>query len=993
MRESLAAWAAQADAFTQMEHFRVRQSSMDVTTVTSRVDDYYISLVGELFNRLREGHGVEDDWAVLGNALAQFASAEWGAITERAGISRPQAALFSASAFYCGGYPASAYLVVQSAPPTSEDRDSYVACYDLMARSRDVRSKLVRRLLAALRRGDIKAISDSSASLAAHAEASMAIGPEEWIGAYLLQRLVERFASANVRAVLPDGGSEVWTPLVQSFLNRRPPTWEFFPSQIQAIEAGLLSSDETFTLQMPTGAGKTTLAEALIYSHITDKPSDVAVLLVPYRSLASELRGTLVRRMNDMGIHARCAYGGTVPCGDEIHDIEEVQLLVATPESMSGILSAYPDLFGKIGLVICDEGHLLDTESRGVGLELLLARMKERTSGSPRFVFISAIVPNVEEINSWLGGSADSLVVSDYRPALAEFSKLSPVSGDRISLVMHPQESEPTKYSISDFLTQADFQWLNPATQRVNTYGFNTMKTQAVAAARKSLTMGATVLYAANKRGTSGAVGIAGELLRQLERPLPLPAPIQYAKQEPLAKVARYMESEYGADWTGTRCLRAGVVLHHGDVPQESREALERLLRSGAVQMAVCTSTLAEGVNLPIRTLVLYSVNRRTSTGVLVEALTRDIKNLVGRAGRPGSTTRGLVLCANPREWPLVEKVAVQASGEPVRGALRKLLGDLQSYLVRKKLELSNEILEGIPDLFALVDGIDATLVDLAVEEIGEEALLAAAEKVVQGTYAVRQVDEAKQGLLRSVFRLRAAKILDLARRGRLSCVRESGARARVADAVQVSLLPAVVDWSAFTDPIDVELVDVLFEWAWEHSELEWCVRDDLRLGDEHETPKAALRTLLSCWLEGERYRSIAEISGFGMDDALCLLAHSIGYVLHTELEQAIALLAKLLESEGRQLSSAVSQFPDHLRHGLPTQVAVLLASVGVKHRFAALEVGSAMDPEYVDDPLLASQAALSMLSEDPDEWTERLGTLVWDRTLEDLKSSPHGWT
>ena len=76
--------------------------------------------------------------------------------------------------------------------------------------------------------------------------------------------------------------------------------------------------------------------------------------------------------------------------------------MVATPEALSGLLTAETSFYQRVSLVICDEGHLLDSVGRGVALELLLARFKTRKGGSPRFVFVSAIVPNVEEINAWL---------------------------------------------------------------------------------------------------------------------------------------------------------------------------------------------------------------------------------------------------------------------------------------------------------------------------------------------------------------------------------------------------------------------------------------------------------------------------------------------------------------------------------------------------------------------------------------------------------------
>ena len=83
---------------------------------------------------------------------------------------------------------------------------------------------------------------------------------------------------------------------------------------------------------MPTGAGKTALCETLLYSHLKQNEADTAVLLVPYRSLASELRGSLVRRLNRMGISTRCVYGGTVPTGDEVRGLNDTRPLLPLPK-------------------------------------------------------------------------------------------------------------------------------------------------------------------------------------------------------------------------------------------------------------------------------------------------------------------------------------------------------------------------------------------------------------------------------------------------------------------------------------------------------------------------------------------------------------------------------------------------------------------------------------------------------------------------------------
>ena len=224
-----------------------------------RVDDYYTSLVGDLFDRMRENQAESADWARLGNAFAQFADDTAGLLT-RTAISRSEAALYAAAAFYSGGFPASAYLSILRVQPIPADGPAR-ACYDLLARPAEPVSGTITNLLAAVRQGNQELVAEMTVQARDRATAALAAGPEEWAPARLYEQLVRRFAIVNLRAILPARPNGFWNSLIDSFITRIPSMWEFFPSQIKAIQGRLLEDGPSFTLQMPTGSGKTTLCE------------------------------------------------------------------------------------------------------------------------------------------------------------------------------------------------------------------------------------------------------------------------------------------------------------------------------------------------------------------------------------------------------------------------------------------------------------------------------------------------------------------------------------------------------------------------------------------------------------------------------------------------------------------------------------------------------------------------------------------------------------
>lgn len=998
MKASLLRWIGDADALRHISRLGVAEVPLALGYQVTRREDFYISLVGELFDRMRDNAATSADWALLGNALGQFAARDRADELKSVGISQIEAALFSSSAFYFGGFPASAY-VTMSGMAGRPDQEFARACFDLLARPTDVGSQVVRNLRTALVAGDLQGIAAIANAIAQAAKDALAIGPEEWIPLRLLESLIERFRTTNLRAILPEGTSPFWSPLVSSLVGRG--SWDFFPSQIDAIQRGLLLRTDTFSLQMPTGAGKTALCETLLFYHLSARPETAAVLLVPYRSLASELRSSLVRNLNNMGISARCAYGGTVPTGDEVRAFDNTRALVATPETLSGILNANPEFAQRISLVICDEGHLLDAPSRGVGLELLLARMKVRQIGVQRYVFVSAIVPNIEEINAWLGGSDDSVVRSEYRPAIAEYSVLRHAangSSQPWDLEMHPHQAEPVRYKIEGFLKRADFRFLNLETGNYNTYSFNSLSCIAVAAGRKALTMGAAVVFSANKRGNQGAIGLAEQFLRQAGVNLPLPKPLDYAKAAPVASGVEYLTNEYGENWIGTRALKAGAILHHGDIPQETREVLERLLRKGDVTFGFCTSTLAEGVNLPIRTLVLYSVVRVGADGGRENLTIRDIKNLVGRAGRAGSNTRGLVICANAEQWPLVAAVAEQAPGEPVIGALRSLIERIRQNLATGNFVLSNDLLERSIGAHSLIDGIDSTLVELATVEIGEAELVALATNLADQTFASTRTDPASKQLLRDVFSLRAQRIAGLKQNGRLGLVQQTGAKARLIDLVETQLLPMRDSWEGIGDPLDAGFLDQIFEWAWRHRDLQREVADAYRIdaAGDLTAARTSFFSVVRLWLSGRTFAVIADTAGVSVDESLSIYTGAITFSLQTIVEQGIALLQKLLEAQGVALSPAVVRFPEHLRFGSPSTAGCVLAAGGLSHRRAFVALGNLefLRDFHPDDRSGIFNAAQTAIESAREEWRGYLGALVEDGedVLEEIELLVHSF-
>lgn len=336
--------------------------------------------------------------------------------------------------------------------------------------------------------------------------------------------------------------------------------------------------------------------------------------------------------------------------------------------------------------------------------------------------------------------------------------------------------------------------------------------------------------------------------------------------------------------------------------------------------------------------------------------------------------------------------VAKQTPGEPVHGALRELIERLSRIIAIRGITLTNGNLEATPLLHPLIDGIDPTLIDLAAEEVGEEALVAAALRLADQTFASQQTDPASRKFLHTVFELRARRVVATRTSGRLAWVRETGARLRMLATVEAGLFPRRTTWNDIAEPLDPGLVDTMLEWAWGQADLQAAVREAYRLENDADTEsvKQSFLLVVGAWLRGQRFQVIGSVSMLAVDDLLGMHARVVSYVLQTLVEQGVVLLAKLVAERGGDLSPAVVLFPDHLRFGVPTAPGRVLAAAGIRHRSAAVELGNALVATTVagSDRLTVCIYARNSLLAHPTAWEARLGKLVYANALSDLSSA-----
>lgn len=382
---------------------------------------------------------------------------------------------------------------------------------------------------------------------------------------------------------------------------------------------------------------------------------------------------------------------------------------------MEGTIEA---LSKEFTLVICDEGQLLEDKARGVNYELLLTRLKRNEH--TRFLFISAIIPNIYDINKWLGGAVDEIGDSKYRPCKIRFA-LAMRENDHIVVRYANDAINSWSIKVNDFLNDRQ-------TKQVGT----TQKSLSCAISLKAMEAGPVMLYCSIKDGHRGCIKHAEEILGMLGKNA-FKKPSSFVQDvDWLSKVVEYCTYQFGGDYRLTQCIKEGFAYHHGQMPQDIRELIEISIAKKSLQLIVCTKTLSEGINMPIKTAVLANITNPADETFRNTLELRDLKNIVGRVGRAGKESYGLILLpikgnnTEPLE-KVVQVIQNEESLELAKGSLYYIVQQIRN----KGLVTDEEInafleSEGVAeqiDMLINLNKEDTEFFDIDLDEVLEDSL------------------------------------------------------------------------------------------------------------------------------------------------------------------------------------------------------------------------------------------------------------------------------
>lgn len=807
--------------------------------------DFYVNMLTRMFNILNgeysdkyDEKGKKQELLNLVHGMEIF-NEHWKR-SEFAGVDRNDNALYVALIYYLCDYEAVAAMYIQECRLADLRTDAARTIFYIISgggiRGNEIEDHGIKVWLIA---GESTELSKFKVSLEKRSEQMLYDSVDDFFDSQLLLHVLKKFQEDNIRTDLYTFDNSVsWNRyLVYSF---RKHIFSFLPSQREALHKGLLSFKKSFSLRMPTSAGKSYITELLIYQELQKTRNAKILYLAPLRSLGHELREKYRRISRQLGFTYRSLYGGSSMTGTEAI-LAEADLFITTPETFMSLEGAIDDILWQFTLVICDEGQLIESVGRGLNYEMLLSRFRKQEH--IRFLFISAIIPNIGDINTWLGGTEGEVGESNYRPCTIRFGV---ASTDKTSITLHVYENV-NKKSLFDFTSFVN---------KDESKGFklDTQKNRACLMAMKSLDAGSVMLYSTfKKKGYNASCYKYGECIANIIQKGKLPSPRSFLntnQRNLLDLLCEFTEYNFGTDYYETNFLKEGFAVHTGSLPQEMREIVETGYEKGALRMIICNSTLAEGVNFPIRTLVLGDIRHPSGKGWMEREV---LMNVIGRVGRAGRETYGFVICSD-KAWWLVKEAA---SGENLKEA-KGMLNDIAFEILKAERilhrQLTDEEINNMLSESGLVESIDKMLM-LSTDDFttDEDVPL----DVSSSSLSYHLGDDKHKKQITRIFSVRNSYLhglsnadIQMYKDTHISPVEQTTLQGVISDDCGLSTLS--------TEDLSSD------EWIEKIISLTSLL---MQIDD-----KKKVKTLMSCWMEGLRYVEIADKMRLPIDDVVDLV-------------------------------------------------------------------------------------------------------------------------
>lgn len=452
-----------------------------------------------------------------------------------------------------------------------------------------------------------------------------------------------------------------------------------WPAQQLVGEKGILSGQSAI-VQLPTGVGKTKSIELIIRASFASGRATTAIIVAPLRALCNEIANDMISAFGDEVLVNQFSDVFEDDFSLDIFLSHKSKILICTPEKLSYILHHQADFLDEIGLYIFDEGHMFDDGSRGTIYELLISEIRGRISWEEQFVLLSAVLSNAEQIQKWLLGES-GVLASDSK--IKATPKTIGFASQTKDIHYYSDDSVQEDFYVPRSIEVVALQKRPKERKQRYFPELTDAKDIAIFYANKLCKNGGAAIFA---NRTSTVQTVISRIIELRNRGHGLVEIKRYSDDEEMNRLAQLMSDYYGEQHPYTIACYLGVAPHYSNLPNGLRLAVEHAFRHKALRLIVCTSTLAQGVNIPIKYLFMTSfMVARNSMQI------RSFQNLMGRTARSGMYTEGSVIVTDPRlfdnrnnringgnlRWNDCTKMFDSSASEPCGSSILSLVQDI----------------------------------------------------------------------------------------------------------------------------------------------------------------------------------------------------------------------------------------------------------------------------------------------------------------------------
>ena len=418
----------------------------------------------------------------------------------------------------------------------------------------------------------------------------------------------ERYAAAKKRSS---------HPLTNDFIAQ----FDFGFDEFQIVACHAVEDGRGVLVAAPTGAGKTVVGEFAAFSSLARGKK--CFYTTPIKALSNQKYHEFVARFGEDRV-------GLLTGDTNINS--DAEIMVMTTEVLRNMLYANSSTLLNLGAVVMDEVHYLADKFRGAVWEEVLIHLME----SVQVISLSATVSNAEEFGEWLGevrGQTD-VIVSEIRPIPLYQHVL--IGNRLIDLFNEPGRVNPEILA----LERQAMRRVRTPRHRNDRFGNddNRLSRDEVIDKLQRENLLPAITFIFSRAGCDAAVKQclnAGIKLTNAEERIEI---ANTARQYTQNIAEEDLEVLGYRDWL--MALERGIAAHHAGLLPSFKGAVEDLFKRGLVKAVFATETLALGINMPARTVVLEKLTKWNGEGH-VSITPGEYTQLTGRAGRRGIDIEG----------------------------------------------------------------------------------------------------------------------------------------------------------------------------------------------------------------------------------------------------------------------------------------------------------------------------------------------------------------